>query len=264
LVEKASIQCLEGNLKTKKQIPTDYAVMKKSFKRELVRFYIDPLGERKKILDLNPGFDGIYNDLKDSNVDYVCLEQNFQIRSFLKDNKINVKNWEIPNIPAKEDSIDYVLSAPFIEHLPTYIDALDFLLEVKRVLKPGGRILLIVPNYLSIKEIFFEDYKHGWITTKKRIIDMLLDCHYEIMGSRYTIGWITMRMNPLTSISRVFFSMIMGVLRINIIHRFLEAIKLDTLSNKLKKTFFELVVVEAQINKNNQKSKIRRAYYQPR
>jgi SAM-dependent methyltransferase len=227
--------------------------MKKNFKSEIVKFYLASLGENKKILDLNPGFKGIYNNLKGSKVEYVCLEQNPHIRSFLENSNIAVKNWEIPNIPLEDDSIDYVLSAPFIEHLPTYIDALNFLLEVMRVVKPGGKVLLIVPNYLSIKEIFFEDYKHGWITTKKRIIDMLSDCHYEVLGYRYTIGWITMRMNPLTAIFRIIVSLIMATLRINIIERFLEAIKLDTLTNKFKKTFFELVVVEAQVKKSSVK-----------
>ena len=250
MAEKKSIQCLEGNLSERGLIlPTDYVVMKKRFKKELLQSYIFTLGKGKKILDLNPGFDGFYDMLKQSGFKYTCLEQNPRIRSILESRNISVKDWKIPKIPLDDNSVDYVLSTPFIEHLPTYIDALNFLLEVKRVLKTDGKILIIVPNYLNLKAIFYEDYKHGWIATKKRMIDMLSDCHYEVLGSRYTIGWITMRMNPLTACLRLAIYLVMCILRINVVARVLEIFKLDAISSKFKKTFFELIIVEAQIKK---------------
>ena len=248
MADKTSIQCLEGKLDHDGLIiPTDYVFMKKNFKKELMKFYLGSVPEGNKILDLNPGFEGIYNEIDFSHNKYLALEQNPNIRSFLEERNIPVKNWNISNIPLEDNSIDYVLSTPFIEHLPTYIDALNLLIEIKRILKPNGKILLIVPNYLSLKEIFFEDYKHGWVTTKKRIKDMLLDCHYEILGFRYTIGWITMRMNPLTAFLRFGISIVFAVLRLNIVERLMEFFKLDVLGNKIKKTLFELIVIEAKI-----------------
>ena len=248
MADKTSIQCLEKKLNHDGLIiPTDYVIMKKNFKKELIKFYLGRLSEGDKILDLNPGFEGIYNEIDLSQNKYLALEQNPNIRSFLEERSIPVKNWNIPSIPLEDNSIDYVLSTPFIEHLPTYIDALNLLIEIRRVLKPGGKILLIVPNYLSLKEIFFEDYKHGWVTTRKRIKDMLLDCHYEILGFRYTIGWVTMRMNPLTAFLRFGFSILFAVLRLNIVERSMEFFKLDILGNKIKKTFFELIVIEAKV-----------------
>lgn len=248
MADKSSIQCLNGKLdEGGLVIPTDYVIMKKNFKMELMRFYLGSLKKGQKILDLNPGFEGIYDEIDLSQISYFALEQNSHIRSFLERRNIPVKNWKIPNMPLEDNSVDYVLTALFIEHLPTYIDALNVLLEIKRILKPNGKLLVIVPNYLHIKEIFFEDYKHGWVTTKKRLGDMLLDCHYEILRSRYTIGWITMRKNLLIALLRFVISMIMAILRLNIIDRSLEAVKLDTLSYKFKKTFLELIVMEAKV-----------------
>jgi SAM-dependent methyltransferase len=221
--------------------------MKKSFKKELIKYYLKSLGEGQKILDLNPGLDGIYNELKESKAEYLCLEQNPEVREFLEKNNISVTDWRIPEIPMENNSVDYVLSAPFIEHLPTYVDALNFLLEVKRILKPGGKILLIVPNYLSLKEIFYEDYKHEWVTTKKRIIDMLSDCQYEVLGFRYTIGWITMKMNPLTGILRLIIYIALSILRFNLVERLFETLKIHKFGYKVKKTLFELIVIEAQV-----------------
>lgn len=248
MADKTSIQCLERKLDHNGLIiPTDYVIMKKSFKKELMKFYLGRLSEGKRILDLNPGFEGIYNEIDLYQNKYLALEQNPNIRSFLEEHSIPVKDWNISTIPLEDNSIDYVLSTPFIEHLPTYVDALNLLIEIRRVLKPNGKILLIVPNYLSLKEIFFEDYKHGWVTTKKRIKDMLLDCHYEILGCRYTIGWITMKMNPLTAFLRFGISILFAVLRLNIVERSMEFFKLDIVGNKIKKTVFELIVIEAKI-----------------
>lgn len=248
MTTNAALQCLDGNLTTNGLvIPSDYVRMKNGFKQELIRFYLADLTYDQKILDLNPGLHGIYHELRGSSVEYVGLEQNPRIREVLEERNVQVRDWKIPQIPLGDESVDCVLSAPFIEHLPTYVDALNLLLEVKRILKPGGRLVMIVPNYLSLKEIFFEDYKHGWITTRKRMEDMLADCQYEVLGFRYTIGWITMRMNPVVGMFRIGISMLMGLLRVHLVDRLLEVLTLNRLSTKFKKTFFELIVIEARI-----------------
>jgi SAM-dependent methyltransferase len=248
MAEKNSIQYFDRERCFKSLVlPSDYVIMKKNFQKELIKFYLEKLGTDQKILDLNPGTKGIYNEIDLSRISYIALEQNPLVTAILNKNNVEVIDWDIPLIPLDDNSIDYALSTPFIEHLPTYIEAIKLLLELRRVLKPGGRVLIIVPNYLSLKEIFFEDYKHGWVTTKKRLMDMLLDCHYKICGCRYTIGWITMRRNFLTTSLRFVISIIMAILRLNFIERFLETIKLDTLSSKFKKTVFELIVIEAEV-----------------
>ena len=250
MVEKASIQHLDKNLTEEGLvIPTDYVVMKENFKREMIKFYLSKLESGQTILDLNPGFCGLYGNLDLHKYDYNALEQNAEIRAYLEAQNIKVQDWKIPAIPFEDNSIDYVVSAPFIEHLPTYLDALNFLIETKRVLKADGKILIIFPNYLSLKSIFFEDYKHGWVTTKKRLQDMLLDCHYQILDTRYTIGWITMRKDPAVIMLKLLAHAILLFQRMYLVERFLEVIKLDKFSSKIKKTIFELVVIEAQIKK---------------
>ena len=248
MVDKSMIQRLEGGLDTEGLIiPCDYVIMKNTFKKELLERYFKPLQKGQTILDFNPGTEGIWKEIDLSEVQYLALEQNPYVRSLLEDHNISVMDWKVPRIPLPDGSVDYALSTPFIEHLPTYVDAINFLIEVRRILRPGGKILLIVPNYLSQKEIFFEDYKHGWITSKKRLVDMLLDCHYDILGTRYTIGWITMRRNPGISILRFIIFLVMCFLRLNIVERLVEATKLHSFAYRFKKTFFELIVIEAQV-----------------
>ena len=145
MVDKTSIQILNENLSRNGLIlPTDYVVMKRNFKLELRKFYLDSLENGQTILDLNAGFEGIYKEIDLSKVEYISLQQNPNVQSFLEQQKISVKKWYIPNIPLDNNSVDYVLCTAFIEHLPTYIDALNLLIEIKRVLRPQGKILGII------------------------------------------------------------------------------------------------------------------------
>lgn len=49
-------------------------------------------------------------------------------------------------LPYETGSFDFVSSISVIEHL-SYIDGMKFLKEARRILKPGGRIFLVTPNY---------------------------------------------------------------------------------------------------------------------
>ena len=92
-----------------------------------------------------------------------------------------VKTINLNNIPFKfkDDSVDYILISHVFEHL--MINRLDFLLEIERVLKPGGIIEIKVPyshpnidhtmwfiprtyfdnieKYCNLKKIFFKHNK---------------------------------------------------------------------------------------------------------
>lgn len=107
---------------------------------EILLKYQDKYG--KCVLELGPGdtkqFDyciGLDMMKKDS-VDYVCdLSNGF---SFIQDN-----------------SIDEIRSSHFLEH----IDNLPlFLKEVFRILKPGGRMINVVPHFSN--PYYYSDYTH--------------------------------------------------------------------------------------------------------
>lgn len=236
-----------NNSKLEMVLPTDFVIMKKSFKKEIVDNYLIRISDGSVVLDFNAGPQGIYDEIDLDSVQYIALEQNCSIREDLSKKKLKVLDWNIKTIPLPDQTVDYVLSVPFIEHLPTYLDAMNLLTEVRRVLKPGGKILMVVPNYLNLKEIFFEDYKHGWITTEKRMRDMLGEAGFTIVDIRHTIGWITMKKNPITVLARFFIWVSFCILRFYPTTLFLRACHLDGFANKVKKTLFELIVLVAQV-----------------
>lgn len=61
------------------------------------------------------------------------------------------------HLPYKDNSFDVVYSKSVIEHMP---DALYFVSECKRVLKPGGIFLALTPDWNANYKTFFDDFTH--------------------------------------------------------------------------------------------------------
>ena len=225
-------------------IPTDYILMKRAFRADLMQFYIKDMSNDSEILDFNAGTNGLGPDFVAAGHSYSALEQNPLVIRELEKQQLRVQTWRPPYIPRDENSIDLILSLAFFEHLPTWIDAMQQLLNVKKVLKPGGRILIIAPNAPGMGATFWDDYKQGWIVSRKRLMDMADEAGLEVVSTRYSIGWITLKGGPLYAIARVAARMTNSMLNLPAVSQFLEFVGLDGLAAKVKKTIFELVAVE--------------------
>ena len=59
--------------------------------------------------------------------------------------------------PYADNTFDIVYSKSFIEHLT---DPVSFLNESYRVLKPGGTIVTLTPDWVSGYKKFYDDYTH--------------------------------------------------------------------------------------------------------
>ncbi|HOZ80661.1 MAG TPA: methyltransferase domain-containing protein [Candidatus Woesebacteria bacterium] len=64
---------------------------------------------------------------------------------------IKTLNIETTNFPYQDNSFDLVIFTEVIEHLTTNLDGI--FKEIRRVLKPGGYVLLTTPNVLKIHNI---------------------------------------------------------------------------------------------------------------
>jgi SAM-dependent methyltransferase len=68
---------------------------------------------------------------------YVFLARNFNV--------------ELDRYPYKDDTFDIVLCCELIEHL--VLDPTHMLVEIHRVLKPGGKLMITTPNVLVLRHI---------------------------------------------------------------------------------------------------------------
>tara|TARA_Y100000385_G_scaffold160442_1_gene166553 strand:+ start:2996 stop:3661 length:666 start_codon:yes stop_codon:yes gene_type:complete len=75
----------------------------------------------------------------------------------ISDIKLSLFDLEKNDYPYDENSFDYIFSKSVIEHL---FDPQNFLNEQKRILKKGGRLIVMAPDWESQIYIFWNDYTH--------------------------------------------------------------------------------------------------------
>jgi predicted SAM-dependent methyltransferase len=106
-------------------------------------------------------------------------------------------------VPAIDDSLDLVYHSHMLEHL-TYKDGIEFLKECFRVLKPGAKMRVLVPDlelwinaYYMNNKFFFEQYrKYGGIDseiycTKGAVFMGMLHNHEHKCGYDYdSLEWM--------------------------------------------------------------------------
>ena len=104
---------------------------------------------------------------------------------------VSLCNVTAERFPVADSCCDAVLMKSVIEHM---VDPAPLLAEVKRVLKPGGVIIVLTPDWASVWRVFFEDATHVHPYMVKGIREALAMygfadaqseqfCHYESLWS---------------------------------------------------------------------------------
>lgn len=83
---------------------------------------------------------------------------------FASNNDIRYSN-VIRKIPHKDNEVDAIYSCHMIEHLAEY-EAILFLKEAKRVLKPNGIIRIVVPDMQLLVKTYLETLDMEWFLNK--------------------------------------------------------------------------------------------------
>jgi SAM-dependent methyltransferase len=94
-------------------------------------------------------------------------------------------------------SVDVVFASNLFEHLERPF-LLKTLAEVRRVLRPTGRLVLVQPNFRLCPRQYFDDYTHVAVFTDRSLPDLLETAGFE---RRHVEG----RFLPLTMKSRLSF-----------------------------------------------------------
>jgi SAM-dependent methyltransferase len=81
--------------------------------------------------------------------------------------------------PIAPGTVDVVFVSNFFEHLPSKADLLATLGEIRRVLRPGGRVLVIQPNIRLIPGAYWDFVDHHLPLTDRSLVEAL-----EIAGLR--------------------------------------------------------------------------------
>jgi SAM-dependent methyltransferase len=141
------------------------------------------------VLEIGPGR-GVFADIcLDNDVDYWAIEPNEKMADDIERRGANVIRCIVPSLPEMDRTFDVVMMSHVMEHMDTMTAALNLSREVYQVLKPGGKFVICVPDYVSWKHHFFQgDFSHNYVTTLRRIEGLLISAGFENVESGYHCG----------------------------------------------------------------------------
>lgn len=193
-----------------------------------------------RLLEIGPGI-GIFAQIcRGKGIEYHAIESNPKLYDTLATKGFPIKRAEVPPIPHSDSSFNVVYIDQLLEHMDGYKNALGLIKESYRILTPAGLVYVITPNYLTEKELFFDiDYTHNFVTTERRITQMLYDQEFKIILSKKYIcgatGWIANLLNILFT-----------PIKWDLTRALFTLFGLENLWLKIRKNLFELLIIIGQ------------------
>jgi SAM-dependent methyltransferase len=147
------------------------------------------------VLDLGAGYGDFSHNIRAAR--RVAFDANDAIRTFVRP-PIEAEVGDVVDLRRFDDgSFDVVFASNLLEHL-TWEQLSDMTAEVGRVLRPGGRLIAVQPNFRLRPREYFDDYTHRTIFTDRSLTDFLA-------ASGFRIEHVEPRFLPLTMKSRLSF-----------------------------------------------------------
>ncbi len=142
---------------------------------KLVKFLFDKFSLKPgmKILEPGCGRGEFLKIFKDLGLEAVGLDISNEFEKDFSKDRINLILGDVEDkkgIPFPDDSFDVIYNKSFLEHLS---NPDKFLTEAFRILKPGGIIISLVPDWESNYKTYFDDFTHRTPFTMPSLKDIL-------------------------------------------------------------------------------------------
>ena len=162
----------------------------KALSRRIFRYA--EIASGTNILEIGPGR-GVFADIcLEKGIEYCAVEPNEQMATSLEKRGANVIRAMVPPLPEIERNFDAVVMINVMEHMNSMQDALQITRQIKQILKPEGKLVICSPDYLSWRHNFFNcDFSHNYVTTRRRLQQLLLNAGFKSIKSCYLSGPLT-------------------------------------------------------------------------
>ena len=155
----------------------------------LLQGAIEPPGD---MLEIGPGTGSLAAGAVAAGWRYRAIEASDTLVDALRAKGLDVTLAWAPPIAAGDASCDVVYADQVLEHMSGIDAARDFVAECLRSLRPGGVCFIVVPDYLKERTFFWDvDYTHNFVTTERRVRQLLYDEGFEVDRVVRSIGVAT-------------------------------------------------------------------------
>ena len=154
---------------------------------------------------------------------------------------------KVPPLPDLKQKFDTIVMINVMEHNDSMSKALELSQQIYQTLKPGGKFVIGVPNYVNWGEYFFYcDFSHNYITTLHRLRSLLISAGFENIQTEYKSG-------PFKNFFAILISAISRRMPFCLLNAIFPQNKTIEKLNKLQVTFLRTVNIcaeKTEANKN--------------
>jgi len=145
-----------------------------------------------RFLEIGPGQGTLAALAVEAGWQYSAIEPSAILAEQLRQRGLDVVQAWTPPIAAPDASHDVIYADQVLEHMSGIDAARALTSEALRVLRPGGVFFVVVPDYLKERGFFWDiDYTHNFVTTERRVRQLLYDGGFEIEQIVRSIGVAT-------------------------------------------------------------------------
>jgi SAM-dependent methyltransferase len=146
--------------------------------KEICRFLqMRYIPEGSTILDIGSGYGGFINNIRGR--ERHALDVSSKISECVQRDVITHIQPCAEMTNFSDGSLDIIFASNVFEHL-TRGELLKTLGEVKRILRVGGKLIVIQPNFRYCYREYFDDYTHIQIFTHTGLCDLLVSTGFRI------------------------------------------------------------------------------------
>ncbi|SRR5581483_7532675 len=142
------------------------------------------------VVEIGPGWGALARVCGERSVRYVAIDANLTLLQSLGD--LHAVCSVVPPIPLGNESCDVIVASHVLEHSNGRLEAQQLILEMKRVVRPRGCVIIVSPDLLWAGKYFWDcDYSHSFPTSARRLQQMLVDARLTIVKVEYIYNHLT-------------------------------------------------------------------------
>ena len=149
--------------------------------KEIVRFLAKFIPQQATVLDIGAGYCDFINNITVTN--RIALDYSPDFMEYATKGVKTIQTPVTNMVGVEDNSVDVVFASNLFEHLSDE-ELVQTMKEVKRVLKQGGRLILMQPNYRLAYKTYFDDPTHKKVFSDESLRAFLVSHGFMIELSK--------------------------------------------------------------------------------